>query len=43
MGHPRGREGDGNVVNDIKIAPEFDLMQSDPGYQEMLRRLNLAE
>jgi tetratricopeptide (TPR) repeat protein len=37
------REGDGNVVNDIKIAPEFDFTHSDPGYQEMLHRLNLAE
>ena len=37
------REGDGNVSNSIKTAPEFDFLHSDPGYQEMLRRLNLPQ
>ena len=37
------REGDGNVVNSIKSAPEFDFMHGDPQYQEMLHRLNLPQ
>jgi hypothetical protein len=37
------RDGDGLVINSIKTALEFDFMRSEPSYQEMLRRLNLAE
>ena len=37
------REGDGLAMDSMKTAPEFDFMHGDPGYQEMLHRLNLPQ
>ena len=37
------REGDGLVAYSIKTSPEFDFLHGDPRYQEMLRRLDLAQ
>lgn len=36
-------EGDGLAMQTMKTAPEFDFMQDDPGYQEMLHRLDLMQ
>jgi hypothetical protein len=39
----RAYQQHGALLENVRISPEFEALRPDPRYQDLLRRLNLAD